>query len=95
MVSKDLDKRLGDYVGKNVNVMIVDYGIPQEEKVIASKKLYLWNNKNTYQGSGGYWQGDCVLRAQVDSSETIEYVDYKGDYGSCSTFAYGKPGTSK
>jgi hypothetical protein len=67
---------LRSFLGKPAQVAFSVLHYPDDQKVIADKKVYIWSTS----------QGDCVIRLFVDQSETVTNEDWRGSVLGCSAY---------
>lgn len=80
---RTMNRVITSWKGATIDDAIKAWGYPSEEKVIAGHKLYLWQEDNGVEISGGFWPGAkkwggqsaehkyCNRILEVDSNGTI------------------------
>lgn len=70
--SRTMNNVMSSWKGAPLEEAIQKWGYPTQEKVVASHKLYLWEQNNGISASGGWWPG---ARKWGGGSVNIEYCN--------------------
>jgi hypothetical protein len=81
---QQLSKGMDSMQGKHIDQVIDRIGIPNEEKLIANRKVYIWY-VTQQQGLGKVY--DCKITVQVDKDEKVIQWDGVGSQFGCQPYA--------
>jgi len=70
------------FEGQPLSAAIAKIGVPNDERTVAGKKVYIWGSA----GEKGSKEKGCQIRATMNG-DAIESFDYEGDEKLCQRYA--------
>lgn len=78
-----MNKLMDSWVGEDINSVIDLWGYPSEERNIAGRHLYYWNNRESYVSANQYMilsgENVCNKIFEVDANNTIIKWQWEGN----------------
>ena len=73
--------------GQGADTAIETLGYPDDEKVIAGRKFFIWRASKSLHTPTGVIPLECVVRVVITEENTIDGWDIDGNAGACDIIA--------
>ena len=84
---KNIEIGLTRATGRSINSLISRIGYPTDERIIAGRKLYIWDTRRLVGWDGNIIDLYCKITVEVDSNDKIIYWTYSGNRGGCRSYS--------
>ena len=83
----NIEKGLTMATGRGINSLISKIGYPTDERIIAGRKVYIWDTRRLVGWDGNVLDLYCKITVEVDSNDRIINWSYSGNRGGCSSYS--------
>ncbi len=73
-----MEKTMDSWVGYSTDAVISSWGYPSEEKVVANRKLLIWD-RSSYNTNTSYLINFCQRTLEVNKKNIVQSWEYKGN----------------